>query len=49
MKLNAHVLSCLTGPYLLQPGDAEEVEALWKYEVFLQDPIAIKDVLRVRQ
>ena len=49
MKFDAHLPSRLIGPDFLQCANAEEVEALRENEVFLQDPIAIEDVLRIRQ
>ncbi|MNE06959.1 hypothetical protein D3C80_995620 [compost metagenome] len=49
MKFEADPLSRLIRPDFLQAGDADEVETLGKYEVLLQDPVTVKDVLWVRQ
>ncbi len=49
MKFEADTLSRLIRPDFLQAGHADEVKTLGKYEVLLQDPVTVKDVLWVRQ
>ncbi|MCY1421583.1 hypothetical protein D9M71_372430 [compost metagenome] len=39
----------MSWPDFFQPGNAEKVKTLREREVFLQDAVAIKDVLWIRQ